>query len=219
MKQQKQNLPDWVPEALRDDPKKLAFLGALMIIFGIVVLRAFLSGGPSNATAAVQRPGVDPIIANLPLEQTLTGYRPSEEVGINLPMQHWLKERLDLVSRDLFTVRIENFPKLSDKTQGGSGSLVVGTWDENEKSQSFEADQKRKRDALIEALQLEASKLKLQSTMMSKEPLAILDGNVVRVGQTFRSGASDGDFKVVKITARSIVIERDEIRLEIRMQE
>jgi hypothetical protein len=92
-------------------------------------------------------------------------------------------------------------------------------WKEIEKSQSVEADQKKRREILVENLQREAAKLRLQSTVMGPEPQAIIGGSLVKEGDVVASGGLNGglQFRVLGIEARRVIIEREGIRLELRM--
>ena len=74
-----------------------------------------------------------------------------------------------------------------------------------------QADQKDKRENLIANYRAEAAKLRLQSTMMGSQPRAMVNGELVREGSVVAS------FRVEKIEARRIIVEREGIRLEIQM--
>jgi hypothetical protein len=72
------------------------------------------------------------------------------------------------------------------------------------------ADQKREREVLVENLRGQALQLKLQSTVLGASPKALVNGQLVRVGDVVAS------FRVTKIEARRIVVEREGIKLEVR---
>jgi hypothetical protein len=73
------------------------------------------------------------------------------------------------------------------------------------------ADQRVERDALRENIRQLAEKLNLQSTMMSASPKALINGELVGEGDVVAS------FRVLRIEAQKIVIEREGIMLEKRL--
>jgi len=75
---------------------------------------------------------------------------------------------------------------------------------------SVRADQQREHDALVANLRKQAEQLKVQSTVMGASPKALINGEFVGVGSVVAS------FRVTKIEARRIVVEREGIRLEVR---
>ena len=88
-----------------------------------------------------------------------------------------------------------------------------------QKSMTARADQKRERQILIENLQLQAAQLKLQTTLMGTQaegpasrPRAMINGGLVGEGDVVAS------FRVLRIEARRIVVEREGIKLEILMK-
>ena len=54
--------------------------------------------------------------------------------------------------------------------------------------------------------------MKLQSTMMGPQPKALVNGELVGEGDVVAA------FRVLKIEARRIIVEREGIRLEIQMK-
>jgi hypothetical protein len=80
------------------------------------------------------------------------------------------------------------------------------------KSMTFRADVRKERQILVENLQQQASQLRLQSTMMGAKPKAVIDGEMVEEGEFVAS------FRVLKIEARRIIVEREGIKLEIQMK-
>jgi hypothetical protein len=81
-----------------------------------------------------------------------------------------------------------------------------------EKSLVLQADQRDKRENQIANYMAKAAQLKLQSTMMGTQPKALVNGELIGVGDVI------ADFRVVKIEARRMIIEREGIRLEIQMK-
>jgi hypothetical protein len=125
-------------------------------------------------------------------------------------MREWTAAPIAPLSRNLFAVNLEYFPQDSgriDQTlrmpQGN------GFWDELEKSVLSRAEEKNVRQKLVEGLRLEAAQLHLQSIMMGPTPKAMINGALVSEGDAIAL------FRVVKITARGIIVEREGIKLEI----
>lgn len=210
------SLPRWLPESLRDDPKKTGILSILVLVLMIVSIRYFLTSGPASAKASLSKPDkattssksvrTPAVVANPQAEQAHAATR------------KWIDQPINSVSRNLFSIRMEFYP--SKSAQSASVEPETGQfWKEIEKSQSVEADQKKRRDILVENLQREAAKLRLQSTVMGPEPQAIIGGSLVKEGDVVASGSLNGgfQFRVLSIEARRVIIEREGIKLELRM--
>ena len=92
-------------------------------------------------------------------------------------------------------------------------------WDQLAKSLASQADQKRQKQIRSENLQLAASTLKLQTTLMGSVPKALIDGRMVRAGDLLETKSSDlsMSFRVVQIEPRRVVIERDGVKIELKM--
>jgi hypothetical protein len=114
------------------------------------------------------------------------------------------------LGRNLFAVELERFPQ--DGTRTSVSTNGAGFWDELAKSMTFRADVKKERQILVENLQQQANQLRLQSTMMGASPKAVIGGELVGEGEVVAS------FRVIKIEARRIIVEREGIKLEIQMR-
>ena len=126
-------------------------------------------------------------------------------------LQKWSDSPGHPVSRNLFAVRMEYFPVDGSRTPQNGGP--EGFWARLEKSLALQADQRDKRENLVANFTAQAGKLKLQSTMMGgSEPKAMVNGELVGEGSVV------ADFRVLKIEARRIIVEREGIRLEIQMK-
>jgi hypothetical protein len=125
-------------------------------------------------------------------------------------LQEWARQPIAPLTRNLFVINYDFFP------QDGSKPVVTpiargdGFWDHVAKSMALRADQKREHEVLVENLKDQALQLKLESTMMGASPKALVNGQLVAVGDVVAS------FRVCKIEARRIVVEREGIKLEIR---
>ncbi len=218
--QSKSALPVWLPEAVRQDPKKAGILGVLVLVLVIATVRWLLpGGGPAAAKAALTPPPTPATTVNAARGSRSTAAARTASG----PTRTWLKTPLQDVSRNLFAIRHEYFPqaqRTSDSVANGPGAAggPPTFWDSLQKSRDQAADQKRRREILVENLQREAAKLRLQSTVMGPEPQAIIGGSLVREGDSVAaSDAASIQFRVLKIEARRVVIEREGIKLEVRM--
>jgi hypothetical protein len=61
--------------------------------------------------------------------------------------------------------------------------------------------------------------MRLQTTLMSAKPRAVVNGAMVKEGDVIACGPVDNrtEFRVSKIEARRIIVEREGIKLEIPM--
>lgn len=206
-------LPAWLPEAIRNDPKKAGVLAVLLLVLLVVVAKMTLFSGPAAAKASAT-----------PAKKASQGDSRRYASGIqtlNPATRDWLKEPITSVSRNLFVIRPEYFPSTRQKVASGAATEIPGFWDAIEKSQSEQADQRKRRAILVENLQREAAKLRLQSTVMGPEPQAIIGGSLVKEGDVVASDTSNGgvQFRVLVIETRRVIVEREGIRLAIHMKQ
>jgi hypothetical protein len=85
-------------------------------------------------------------------------------------------------------------------------------WTELEKSLAQQADEASKRESLVNSLKQQAQAIRPQSTIMGPNPRAMINGQMVGEGDVVAS------FRVVKIEARRIIVEREGIRLDVPMK-
>jgi hypothetical protein len=137
-----------------------------------------------------------------------SGPRPNSAAAA---MQKWADAPVPPVSRNLFAIRTEYFPMDGSRTQKFDTS-EEGFWSRLEKSLASQADQRFKNDNLKANYMAQASELKLQSIVMGPQPNAMVNGQLVGEGSVVAG------FRVLKIEARRMIIEREGIRLEIQMK-
>jgi hypothetical protein len=77
---------------------------------------------------------------------------------------------------------------------------------------ALQADQRDKQENLRANFKTLAAKLRLESTMPGAQPRAMVNGELVGEGSVVAG------FRVIKIEARRITIEREGIQLEIQMK-
>jgi hypothetical protein len=210
-------------EAAKGDPKKFGMLGVLCLVFVITSGRMVLTGstGPKPAKASLsgtsgaaggqvkavngQKGGASDKSATDSTTALPDPARPE--------LLEWSRGPIPPVGRNLFAIKLDYYPQDQSKVDqtlripGGDGF-----WDKVAKSMASKADQHKERQILIENLQLQAMQIKLQSTVMGAMPRALVNGSVVREGDVIAS------FRVFRIEARRIIVEREGIKLEIPMK-
>jgi len=201
-------LTTWTDNLLRQakaDPKKATVLAVLLVVMVFMWFRLFggSSAGPSTASANVvgARSAFGPA-GDLPRSGNRTGSLQS--------FQEWSQAAVAPLSRNLFAINYDFFPQDGTKPQALRAFHGNGFWDQIAKSMTVRADQKREREVLLENLRLQAAQLKVQSTVMGASPRALINGELVGVGDVVAS------FRVSKIEPRRIVVEREGIKLELR---
>jgi hypothetical protein len=195
------------------DPKKAGILGVLSVIM-IFSWYRMASGGGGDATS-----GIGPARASASITPVRAGgailpdnlRAPSSTSATVAALLEWQRRPIAPLSRNLFVINYDFFPQ-----DGSAPTAPVriqqgdGFWDHIAKSMTLRADQKREREVLVENLRAQALQLKLQSTVLGASPEALVNGQLVRVGDVVAS------FRVTKIEARRIVVEREGIKLEVR---
>jgi hypothetical protein len=190
----------------REDPRKATILVVLVCVmcFSWYRMMGGAAAGPAVASAAAT---TDARATGAALTDNSRSGRSGDTV---VALQEWARQPIAPLSRNLFVINYDFFP------QDGSKPAVVqvargdGFWDHVAKSMALRADQKREHEVLVENLKSQALHLKLESTMMGASPKALVNGQLVGVGDVVAS------FRVCKIEARRIVVEREGIKLEIR---
>jgi hypothetical protein len=192
--------------AIKADPKKSSVLVALILLLGFLWLKVMLKQDPfparlsAAALAAAPTPAPDNPLARRS-DATLAA------------LADWTHNPISPLNRNLFAVKLDYYPQDGSKIATTLRAPVGdGFWDQVAKSLTARADQKKERRILIENLQLQAAQLKLQSTLMGSQPRAMINGELVGEGNVVAS------FRILKIEARRIVVEREGIKLEIQMK-
>lgn len=199
---------DKVVRQVKSDPKKAAVLAVLLAIMGTIWIR--MAGGssatPAHASANESRFRTGPggVTDNLRV--------PGRISPIWIELLEWHRKPIAPLSRNLFVVNYDFFPQDGSRPAALRAPSGDGFWDQLAKSMTWRADQKREREVLVENLRSQAAQLKVQSTMMSAPPKALINGVLVAEGDVVAS------FRVSKIEARRIVVEREGIKLEIRSE-
>jgi hypothetical protein len=198
---------------LKTDPKKAGVLAVLVVVLLVTAGRMLLSGStrptPASASAKSTNAGGS--------KKGGTGSAQSNAAlaahngAVASALQKWAEAPVPPVSRNLFAVRIDYFPRDGSGTTR-SDAADGGFWDRLEKSLAVQADQRNKQENLKANYMAQAAKLRLESTMMGPQPMAMVNGEMVG------EGAVVAEFRVLKIEARRIIVEREGIKLEIQMK-
>jgi hypothetical protein len=202
-------LIDRLVKQAKADPKKAGVLAVLVVVMGVMWARLGSggSGGVARATAAPALSGFT--AASAAADNRAAAARVN---SAQASLDEFAKRQIVDVSRNLFVVNYDFFPQDGTRPAPAAPRLPAGAgfWDQVEKSIAVRADHKRDRAILIRNLIIEAEKLKVQSTVMGASPKAIVNGEMVGVGDVVAL------FRVSKIEARRVVVEREGIKLELR---
>jgi hypothetical protein len=192
--QTKQSIIAKVRESLARDPKRSAVLGGLCLLMLILWGRLLLNG-PAQATASLIRRSVAAITESP---------APTVHQAASNPVLDWLAQPKRAMQRNLFAINLDYFARASGKTKASDGQ-------DDPTAITSDTDQAHQQQVLQENLQTQATKLKLQTTMMGTTPRAMINGNLVKEGDIV-----DG-FAVIKIQPRKITVQQDNVTLEIEM--
>jgi hypothetical protein len=189
--------------AARADPKKAAVLAALLLLMGLAWTRWVTSEGPARASAATVRP---------PVAVTSDSPKPTTKVSSGKLLREWAKGPVGALSRNLFYINPALFPP--DGTKSASSVVVEhGFWDELAKSLAWRSEEESKRQQRVDAFKWQAAQLHLQSILLdAQQPKALVDGQLLKEGDMV------ANFRVLKISARGIVLEREGIKLEVQFK-
>jgi hypothetical protein len=202
----KATIPTWqsqLTSTLCQDPKKTGVLGFLILILLIVSSRMMIGGGhPSAAAGATAAPYAG--------GSTIAVPTPAPKLdGTAASLREWLSTPIPSIGRNDFRAKSEYCS--TDSTKTARAASDSSFWSSLSKSLSVQADQKEKRDAAIADLKRQAAALRPTSTVMGPSPRAMIDGVLVREGDTVAS------FRVIRIEPLGIVVERQGIRLAVPM--
>jgi hypothetical protein len=189
---------------LKAEPKRAAMLAVLVAMMGLMWVKALTRSGmsPSGASASMDSAAYAAPAGDADLKPRLS--RSSQA------LQEWARTPLPLVHRNLFDVKLEYFPQDGLASRQAGPDDASGFWDQVAKSLSNRADQEKARRILAENLRAQAARLNLESTVMSNgSPKALIDGVLVAEGDVV-SG-----FRVLKIEAKRVIVEREGVRLEV----
>ncbi|MGB7158902.1 MAG: hypothetical protein WBD40_12590 [Tepidisphaeraceae bacterium] len=128
-------------------------------------------------------------------------------------MAQWRSAPVSPVVRNLFTLQIDEYAQPGGRPAAPAARVDDGFWDELAKSLSSQADQRKQKQIRAENLRIEAEQLRPQTIVMSAVPSAVIRGEMVGEGSVVAG------FRVLRIEARRIIVEREGIKLEIPMKQ
>lgn len=201
------SLQDRLIAALKSDPKKSGILTLLVTILLMLWVRMWAgsSQGPAEALAASSSP--TPAVGGTLLHTA------SADTNVYEALQTWKASPIPPMGRNLFAPKLDYFPRDGFKAANSTPApQMEAFWDRLAKSMAGQTDQRKERQVLIENLQAQAAKLRLQTTVMGARPRAVINQELVSEGDVVAS------FRVLKIEARRVIVEREGIKLEILMR-
>jgi hypothetical protein len=207
-----------IRNAVERDPKKTAVLGALVLVLGGLWVKMLVGAGPRSTSAAPAPLVATPVTGpSSPGDVIRPGAAAARVTQAEAVRAKW-GALPAAPGRNLFAVRSEFFPRVGpngpdagEPAKGGGESQLF--WARLGKSMAARADEAKRQGILTENLRQEAARLKLQTILKGNVPTAMIDGRMVREGDVIAS------FRVVKIEARRVIIEREGIGFVIAMQQ
>ena len=169
-----------------------------------------LSGGSGAPKAASAMPPV--ISAQAAAPDSNNKHQPQDTASL---LKEWVSQPMpQTVSRNIFEVKLDYYPMESGAkaTEDSRTPTDPTFWDRLAKSIDAQADQQHKREILIQNLRQQAGQLQVTMAVMGTHPKAMINGQMVGEGEVVAG------FRVLKIEARSVVVEREGIKLEIPMK-
>jgi hypothetical protein len=195
--------------AAKADPRKAGVLAVLVTVLGTMWVRMALQGGPGPATA-------DAATAAKTDNDLAAGHHATGRAAISgaasAALAEWRSAPVSPIVRNLFTVQLGNFAHEGTAPAVPVTRVDDGFWDELAKSLTSQADQNKQRQIRTENAIRDAAKMQLQTIVMGASPKAVIDGEMVGEGSVVAG------FRVSRIEARRIIVEREGIKLEIPMK-
>ena len=207
---------DKIARQAKADPRKATVLGVLVAVLAFMWVRVLVGSGPASASANVTGGSTGSAFA----ATTPDGVRApgGRQTAAAAALQEWARDHAVVpLTRNLFVTGYDAFPLDGGRTTATAPTEPTvrvergdGFWDQLAKSMADRADQIKEHRARVENIRSQAAKLRVQSTLMGASPKALVNGELVGVGDVVAS------FRVSKIEPRRIVVEREGIKLEIR---
>jgi hypothetical protein len=190
----------------RASPGKSSTVSGLAVILVIVWCRFFFGGHlPAAASGAA---ALSP--SELPASFSNYGVT-SRPAGTANSLQQWAHQPIRPLNRNPFAIPLDLYPRDAASSLDSPASQS-GYWDLVAKSLSSRADQQEQRQILTDNVRIAAASLKLESTIMGARRGAMINGNMVREGD------SVAGFRVLNIQPGQVIVEREGIKLALQMQ-
>ncbi|MEQ9616945.1 MAG: hypothetical protein RLN60_02800 [Phycisphaerales bacterium] len=198
----KQKLTEiWI--LITDDKKKAGILGSLVAVLFLFGIRTFFKGSPDAASASqtLREGGLNSALGGSSITaDALRAIDGSNIVEVNAPPR---------VDRDLFAISEEHFPQPVQTEQPETARGKSG-------SGSTETDVEGPSEAvprLEDLIAAQVTALELRSTIVGEKPVAIILSG--REQFVVSVGGDVAGFTVVEIRLRSVILEKEGIRVEI----
>lgn len=187
--------------AIKAQPQKTAVLAILVVVMlGAWVKLAMRSGASPASASADSSAGSSVLVSAAPAPASPTA----------VALAAWLEGSCPAVTRNLFALKLDYYPQDGSRVDNilreGQGN---GFWDQLKKSLTVRVDQAEARKILENNLRLQATQLNLQTIVFGATPRALIDGELVGVGDV----VGVAKFRVVKIEARQVTVEKEGIAL------
>ncbi len=192
--------------AFRASPGKSSTVTGLAVILVFVWCR-FIFGGHLPASAS----GASAMISTDSQSTFSGGVAIAHAPGDPDSLQQWARQPIRPLIRNPFAIPLDYYPR-DNSAAADKASTQTGYWDLVGKSMSSRADQQEQRQILIDNVRIAAASLKLQSTIMGAHPGAMVNGTMVREGD------SVSGFRVLSIEARQVIVEREGVKLALLME-
>ncbi len=197
-------------EAAKADPKKATVLVVLVTVLGTMWIRMAFGdgGGPQRAAAATAATASDNEIA----ARAHAAGRGALNTAVSAALAEWRSAPVSPIVRNLFNVQLDQYAHDGTGPVAPVSRAEEGFWDELAKSLSSQADQSKQRRIRTDNAVRDAGEMNLQTIVMGASPKAVIDGEMVGEGSVVAG------FRVSRIEARRIIVEREGIWLEIPMK-
>jgi hypothetical protein len=197
-------LPESIVRNLKAEPKKAAALLLLVAILAAMWAKIFLFSEPSQSVG-------NPYPNGKPPTGTSVNANPGMPAG-KASLVKWTLEPITGTKRNLFAIKLDYFP-VDGSRPIFTGEEGDGFWEQLAKSLAAKADLEKARGFLLANLAAQASRLDLQSTVIRDgKPTAMVNGTLVQEGDTV------AEFRILKIEAKRLVVEREGIKLEVNFK-
>jgi hypothetical protein len=203
------NFVSSVFSAAKADPKKVGVLAVLVTVLGTMWVRMAMTGqgGPQSAEASTAARSDNDVA-----DRARGTGRSTVSAAAASALADWRNQPVNPIVRNLFAIQLDSFGQQGTAPAGPVTRVEDGFWDELAKSLTSQADQNKQRQIRTDNAIRDAAKMQLQTIVMGASPKAVIDGEMVEEGSVVAG------FRVSRIEARRIIVEREGIKLEIPMK-
>ena len=200
--------------AIDADRKKAAVLGVLgAVLLGLWVKSMWPEGGVAAAVAGAAGGGASSA------ETSAADQAPPGSPAVRA----WLEGAIDPIGRNLFAPIDRAAPPDPARLAAERRERVGQTfWEGLDQALARRADQKRRREERALSARQDAALLRLEATWMGGGPAghrAVINGKLLRPGEGVSPGKAAAPFRVRTIEPQRVVVERDGVRVELKMGE